>query len=110
LSRDVIFYESHFPFYKDNIDTNLDTHDKFKHLLLSISNNDIVVPTSISDIVPSIFDNDIVVPICISDIIPLVSKTVLPSSFPTTDSSTPLYLIDIDVLQHQRYNPQPASV
>ena len=52
MTRDVIFYESHFPFYKDNIDTNLDTYDMFQHLLPSISDNDIVVPTSVSDIVP----------------------------------------------------------
>jgi len=42
VTRSVIFYENHFPFYKDNIDTNLDTHDMFKHLLPSIFDNDIV--------------------------------------------------------------------
>jgi len=50
----------------DNIDTNFDIHDMFKHLLPSISDNNIVVPTTISDIVSS------------------VSETVLPSSFPAT--------------------------
>ena len=91
VTRDVIFYENHFPFYKDNIDTNLDTHDVFNNLLPSISDNDIVLPTSISDIVSS------------------VSENVLQSSLPATGSSTPLYLIDIDVLQHQHSNPQPSS-
>jgi len=47
----------------DNIDTNFDTHDIFKHLLPSISDNNIVVATSIRDI---------------------VSETVLPYSFPAT--------------------------
>jgi len=60
----------------------------FKHLLPSISYNDILVPTSVSNIVPS------------------VSETVLPSSLPATDSSTLLHLIDIDALQHQHYDPQ----
>jgi len=82
VTRDVIFYENHFPFYKDNIDTNLDTHDTFKHLL------------------PSIFYNDTVVFTSVTDIIPPVSETVLPSSLPATDSSTPLHLIDINVSQH----------
>ena len=63
LSLNVIFYENHFPFYMDNIDTNFDTHDIFKHLLPSISDNNIVVATSIRDI---------------------VSETVLPYSFPAT--------------------------
>ena len=92
MTRNVIFYENHFPFYKDNIDTNLDTHDMFKHLLPYISDNNIVVPTSVSDIVPA------------------VSKTVLPSNLPAIDSSTPLHLIDIDVLQHQPSDPQPSSI
>ena len=103
VTRDVIFYENHFPFYKDTIDTNLYIHDMFNHLLPSISNNDIFVPTFVSDIVPSIFY--IVVPTSFSDIVPLISETILPSSLPATDSSTPLPLIDIDVLQHQHYDP-----
>ena len=70
VTRDVIFYENHFLFYKGNIDTNLNTHDMFKHFLTSISDNDFVVPTSVSDIVS------------------LVSEIVLPSSLPATDSST----------------------
>jgi len=36
MTCDVTFYENHFPFYKDNVDTNLDRHDIFKHLLSSI--------------------------------------------------------------------------
>jgi len=92
VTRDVIFNENHFPYYKDNIDTDLDTHDIFKHLL------------------PSIFDNDILMPTSVSDIVPSVSETVLPSSIPATDSSTPLNLIDIDALQHQHSDPQPSSV
>ena len=91
-THDVIFNENHFPFYKDNININLDTHDMFKHLLPSIYDNDIVVYTSVSDIVPSI------------------SETILPSNVPAIDSSTPLHLIDIDVLQHQHSNPQPSFV
>jgi len=50
VTCNVIFYENHFPFYKHNIYTNLDTHDVFKHLLPSICDNDIVVPISVSDI------------------------------------------------------------
>jgi len=89
VTRNVIFYENNFSFYKDIIDTNLDTHDVFKHLF------------------PSIFDNDIVVPTPVSDI---VFEIVLPSNIPTSDSSKPLHLLDIDVLQHQHSDPQPLSV
>jgi len=56
------------------------------------------------------FDNDIIVPTSVSNIVSSVSETVLSSRLPTTDSSTPLHLIDIDVLQHQHYDPQPSSI
>jgi len=88
----LFFYENHFPFHKDNIDTNLDTHDVFKHLLPFISDNDIVVATPVSDIVS------------------LIYETVLPFSLPATSSSKPLYLLDTDVLQHKHFDPQPSSI
>jgi len=109
VTRDVIFYENYFRFYKDTL-IPIWTHDMFKHLLPFISDNDIVMPTFVGDIVPSIFYNNIVVHIFVSDIVPLVYENVIPSSLPATDSSTPLHLIDNDVLQHQHSDPQPSSV
>jgi len=78
MARDVIFCETHFPFYKDKTDTNLDKPDpfKFKHFLPSISDNDI----------------------SFSDIVPLVFEKALSSSTPVTDSLNPLHLTDTDIL------------
>jgi len=52
----LFFMKPIFFFYKDKIDTKLDKLDPFKFMLFlpSIFDNDIVVPTPVSDIVPSI--------------------------------------------------------
>jgi len=61
-------------------------------------------------LLPYVSDHDIVVPTCVNGIVPSVPEVVLPSSLPATDSSTPLHLIDIDVLQHQHSDPQTSYV